>query len=160
MKYIELTQGKRAIVDDEDFDYINQWKWCLSTRGYAERSFKLNGKSRIIKMHRLIMNFPKEIDHIDNNRLNNQKNNLRIVSRSQNRTNSGLRSDNVSGKKGVSLSKPSGKYVAQVQFNKGRAYLGSFENIHHAALAYDLWAKDIYGEFAKTNFNVVLFGKH
>src|SRR3990167_10308366 len=87
MKEIKLTQGKITLVDDEDFEYINQWKWHViknkkQTHFYAQRSE--NGKS--IRMHRVIMKTPhnKDVDHIDHNGLNNQKNNLRNCTTQEN----------------------------------------------------------------------------
>jgi len=95
MKEIQLSKtGKKrrkyvALVDDEDYDYLNQWNWSYS-KGYACRSIVLKKKREIVRMHRLIMKAPDnlEIDHIDHNGLNNQKLNLRIVTRKENANNS------------------------------------------------------------------------
>ena len=80
MKQIPLTQGKFAIIDDKDFEYLNQWKWTYDGR-YAIRSVAFTvGKRSKIYMHRIILNTPvgMDTDHIDMNRLNNQRLNLRI----------------------------------------------------------------------------------
>lgn len=92
MKVIELTRGQVALVDDEDFDYLNQWKWNAHRRGekytyYAVRTCYQNGK-KTLRMHNVLaskyINDYEELDHIDRNGLNNCKNNLRICTRGEN----------------------------------------------------------------------------
>ena len=83
MKKIKLSQGKFALVDDEDFENLNKYKWFANFRHtsyYAGRHPKGNNRKLII-MHRDILNPPAHllVDHIDGNGLNNQKSNLRIV---------------------------------------------------------------------------------
>lgn len=77
MKEIKLTQGKVALVDDEDFEYLNQWKWHamkIKNAYYAKRSVEINGKSKSILMHRIIMNTPDnlQIDHVFHNTFDNR----------------------------------------------------------------------------------------
>jgi len=93
MKEVGLTQNKVALVDDKDFEYLNQWKWHVLKdylTYYAARNIRLaNGKQTSIRMHRVILNVPKGMvtDHIDHNGLNNQKANLRICDASENNMN-------------------------------------------------------------------------
>lgn len=94
MKEINLTKGQVALVDDEDFEFLNQWKWQAHkdqhTGGfYARRGTRFMVKTITTIMHREIMNTPKDMvcDHIDHNTLNNQKSNLRNVTISQNAMN-------------------------------------------------------------------------
>ena len=93
VKEIILSQGKVTLVDDEDFEYLNQWNWAAQPRPntfYACRNMKLNdGKYRFLQMHRVILNPKQEvfIDHIDGNGLNNQKSNLRLCTSRQNTQN-------------------------------------------------------------------------
>ena len=156
MKQIPLTQGKYAIVDDEDFEYLNQWKWRVGTSGYATRT--VQGKndlgarvSRSLIMHRVIMNAKKGefIDHVDTDRLNNRKNNLRFCSSSQNSMNRSKKSK--SKFKGVSWHKRDKRWRAEIKVDGIRIHLGYYVNAIEAVSAYDQAAKKYFGEFAKTN---------
>lgn len=149
MKKIKLTQGKFAIVDDADFEWLNQWKWCFN-KGYAVRTIyleKINRKWKIkkISMHRLIINTPDsmETDHIDNNKLNNQRQNLRIATSSQNKFNMPKSPNNTSGYKGVNWSKDHKKWRVAMQINKEFIHVGYFLNKNDAYKAY-LKATKIY----------------
>lgn len=154
MKEIQLTQGKIALVDDEDYERLILWKWKAdkgSRSFYATRSEYKEGKKKTLMMHRVIMREPDgmEIDHIDGNGLNNQKHNLRVCTRKENSRN--LPSTNKNGYKGVH--KSGSKWMAQI-WNDGTAvYLGTFLEVEEAARAYDEKAKEIFGDFARTNFD-------
>lgn len=92
MKLIPLSQGQFAQVDDEDFDWLNQWKWCADYNHgayYARRTWFLNGKCYHVAMHREIMKTPKgiEVDHADLDGLNNQEYNIRNCNHGQNMAN-------------------------------------------------------------------------
>ena len=160
MKEIQLTKGKVALVDDEDYEYLNQWKWCLRGtklgKPYALRIIRKSKKNNIsltIYMHRHLMK-PKKgyvIDHIDGNSLNNQKNNLRICTQSQNLSNQKIGKSNTSGYKGVSYNKGHGKYHSRIKFNKKSIHLGCFVNLKDAARAYNAAAIKYHGEFANLN---------
>jgi murein L,D-transpeptidase YafK len=145
MKTILLSKNKVALVDDEDFEYLNQWKWSY-INGYAAR----RPGGRWVRMHRLLMNTPAnmETDHVNGNTLDNQKINLRICTSRQNKANQHKRSDNTSGYKGVNWHKENRCWVAHIHSK----HLGVFKNIEDAARAYDAAAKEVYGEFAKPNF--------
>ena len=152
-KEIQLTQGKVAIVDDEDYDYLNQWKWhAHKSRNnfYAERS---NSKQSHIKMHRLIAKPTKGmvVDHIDGNALNNQKINLRICTSMQNSINRKLNVNNKTGYKGVNYIQTLNKYRAYINTNRIRKHLGCFINPKDAARAYNAAALKYHGEFAHIN---------
>lgn len=159
MKQIKLTQGKFALVDDEDFDFLNQWKWSVSKIGnnfYAMRSKKITKtrKSITIRMHRLILNVSKGeyVDHIDMNGLNNQRSNIRVCTNAENSRNRTASKNTSSKFKGVSWHKRNKKWCANIKVDRKTYSIGSFTSEIEAAKAYDLKAKELHGEFANFNF--------
>lgn len=158
MKYIKLTKGKFAKVDDSDFEQVNQFRWFYvgddCRKGYAERK-QANGKykQKVIRMHRFICDAPPEfhVDHINGDTLDNRRENLRLCTRSQNLMNRGMPSSNTSGYKGVSRSKDCKKWRAQVKFEGATIYLGMFDTAKDAAVAYNETALKYHGSFAKLN---------
>lgn len=155
MKRIKVTQNRYALVDDEDFEYLSQFKWYASKQGntfYAHRDSRnrKRDKGTIICMHREIMNSPKDlVDHIDGNGLNNQKKNLRTCTRSQNSMNQKAHRDSTSKLKGVTFDKSRNKYAAQINFNGKKIYLGRFSVKEKAYQAYCEACVKYHGEFAK-----------
>lgn len=151
MKRIPLTQGKFALVDNEDFEELNQYKWYFS-RGYAVRNIGKWPNQRNLFMHRQIMNVLPglETDHKNHIRLDNRRANLRICTSDDNRLNQLKR-----GKqkyKGVRRAPKSNKYEARIQADGKHIRLGLFNSEIEAAGAYDKAAKELFGEFACTNF--------
>lgn len=149
---ILLTQGKVAIVDAVDYEYLSQWRWHASKRGqtfYAGHNIKTNGRRTAIYMHQLIAG--KGADHRDGDGLNNTRDNLRLATHQQNMSNQRVRKDNRSGYKGVAWHKPCKKWHARIHFNGKRISLGYFAVIEEAALAYNEAAKQLFGEFARLN---------
>ncbi len=163
MKKIELTQGKFALVDDEDFEKINQYKWYFFIGKYAVKNITYNKKQKHLLMHRFIMNCPDglEIDHINNNGLDNQKKNLRVVTRQQNMMNRTKSKNKSSIYKGVYIrtiyykNKTYKYWKTSIKLNQQAINLGTFPTEHLAAMAYDIWAIELFGKFAKTNFKIV-----
>jgi len=156
-KEIPLTQGKTAIVDDDMYEYLNQWKWCAHKHRstfYAVRGVKLRPFQKIIKMHRLILNDPIGllIDHQDGNGLNNTRENLRICTNVENLRNRGRQTNNKSGFKGVSWNKNKQKYHARIKAQGKYVHIGYYDNPIDAAKAYDEAAMKYFWEFARTNF--------
>lgn len=155
MKTINLSNNQVALVDDEDYERVSQYKWCAS---YNEDISGYYATNRINNttwyMHRFIMGFPEglHIDHIDKNTLNNQKSNLRTCTRSQNQCNRSKAIHNKSGYKGVWFDTPRNKWHAEIQLNGRKKHLGRFENIEDAARCYDAVAAQLHGEFACLNF--------
>jgi hypothetical protein len=153
-KSIPLTQGQNAIVDDKDFEYLNQWKWQYSD-GYASRSETRFGMGKkTIYMHRVILDTPPgmQTDHIDGNKLNNQRVNLRVCSIAENGRNRKLQKNNTSGFSGVHYAKKAEKWQATIRVNGKVVYLKTYNTAKEAALAYDEAAKKYFGEFARLNF--------
>lgn len=150
-KQIELTNGYVALVDDEDFERLNSFNWCMAKRStgvYAVTN--LNGKT--VLMHRLILacDSSLQIDHIDRDGLNNQKTNLRVATQSQNRANAVW--FNPTGFKGVI--KHGRKWLSRIEKSDTKYRIGAFDNPEDAARAYDAKARELFGEFAYLNFPI------
>ncbi len=156
MKNIQLTKGQFTIVDDEDYDWLSQWKWYISRTGYAHRNETgLDGKQKTIRMHRQIIDasFGEVVDHINHNKLDNRKSNLRICNDRENQQNSVVRPTNKLGVKGVCLYSNRDypiytRFISQIQVNGKKFRLGYFENIREAVDAYNQAAIRYFGEFA------------
>lgn len=156
---IRISKGRTTIVDDEDFEYVNQWKW-MYLRGSAARSKWIAGpdgkvnKHTTIYLHRLILGRIKQpfdgafCDHIDGDRLNNTRKNLRWATPKENTRNAKVRSDNKSGHTGVYWREKSKDYVAHITFN-GKSYsLKTHKTIQSAIAARNEAEKRLFGEFA------------
>jgi hypothetical protein len=159
MKLIPLTQGYYATVDDWNFEWLNQFKWYAhkdsrSAHFYARRTVAgPNGQSWQY-MHRVIMGDPAgmEVDHKDHDAtLDNREENLRVATHSKNQQNRGPQKNNTSGFKGVTFSKPTGKYAGSIGFNKKYVHLGYFNTAVEAAAVYNWAAKRLHGECAYQN---------
>jgi hypothetical protein len=162
MKKIPLTQGQFALVDDEDFDWLMQWKWhahqdsttrkSSTCKFRVERTQRVHGKVKTIVLARQIMEFPlgKQIDHVNLDPLDNRRSNLRICLPAENARNQNLRINNSSGFKGVSWWQ--NKWVSSIRLNRKSHYLGRFDSAREAAAAYNGAARVLHGEFAKLNF--------
>jgi hypothetical protein len=150
-KEIPLTRGKVAIVDDEDYDFLMQTSWCCLNKGYAFRKRKKVPEL----MHRIVMNAKEGefVDHINRDKLDNRKSNLRIVTFSENLANKPLQKNNTSGYKGVSFHKSTGKWCAYIGSSRGNSSvnLGTFINKEDAARAYNKAAIQLYGDCALLN---------
>lgn len=153
MKEIKLTQGKVALVDDEDFKALNQFKWYAHkyrNTFYANRGVGLNGKQITQSMHGVIMN-GKGIDHHDHNGLNNQKSNLRLCTQSENCMNRSKMGNTSSIYKGVHFHKPNNKWLSSLRINGKHVHLGLFVSEIDAARAYNAKAVELFGEFVNLN---------
>jgi hypothetical protein len=158
MKEIKLTQGKVAIVDDDDYERLSQFKWHARKREktyYAMRSLPIgNGKYLRVRMHRDILNVSEDtqIDHIDRNGLNNQKSNLRPCDHAENQWNTDAPITNTSGVKGVSWDKTNRKWLVQLHCRNKKIHLGRHPDKEEAVKIYDNAAKEHFGEFARPNY--------
>lgn len=159
-KLLPLSQGKFAIVDAADFDWLNQWKWWYHKDGRALRTDHNGGNPKNLRLHRVIMNAPKgsSVDHIDRNALNNTRANLRICTTAENRRNNKKFSNNTSGHKGVSWDKVNQKWRAYIVVNYRQTHLGYFTDVEEAAKAYDEAAIRLHGEFKSTNKEMGTYG--
>lgn len=152
-RIVPLTRGYSAIVDDEDFELVSRWSWCaFPSNGniYAmARTSRKDGPRRSIFMHRVINKTPGPLhtDHINGDTLDNRRANLRSVTRAQNQWNRRPDREGTSKFRGVSWQAKSGKWLAMIQANKKRRYLGLFSNERDAAQAYASAAAELFGEF-------------
>lgn len=154
MRRILLTQNRCAIVDNEDFDKANQHKWYYHHTGYAVRNETLpDKKRRTVFLHRIILETPtgQYTDHVNGDKLDCRKINLRLTDYAHNNINKPLEKTNTTGYKGVHFRKDTKKYRAYVGSRKKRLHLGSFNTAEEAALAYNIAAERLYGEFAVLN---------
>ena len=137
MKIIQLSRGQVALVDDEDYEELSKYKWSCSL-GYAVRAVEINGKRTSVRMHRQIMGVSNDvdIDHKNLIKFDNQKHNLRIATKRQNRRNVNTKNKN---------------FVAAIKTEEKSFYLGSYESSEDAAKAYDIAAIKLFGEFAWVN---------
>lgn len=152
---IPLTRGAFAIVDDEDFARLNRLKWYCSASCYAVRTVHVGGKSKPVFMHKVIRPVPEgfEVDHINGNRLDNRRENLRRVSHQQNQRNKRQSKARRSSRfKGVFKSRRLGKWCAQIEVNERSIHVGVFTDERDAALAYDAAARYYFEDFAALNF--------
>jgi hypothetical protein len=153
---IPLTQGRVALVDDQDYEWLNQtkWRYCEDEPrpGYARGH--LRGTGVHIRMHRLILDAPPDmqVDHINGNTLDNRRVNLRLASQVQNSRNAQPHRHARSPYKGVSWQPTHRKWRAMICINGTLKHLGYFANEVDAAHAYDNAARSMFGEFARTNF--------
>jgi len=163
MNKIELTQGKSAIVDADDFDRVNEFKWQYNKAGtgYARRIQHIGMKDgkqirKTISMHRFIMGVEDSkvhVDHINHDTLDNRKSNLRLCTHVENMRNQKNRKGGSSKYKGVyKFSRNLGwSFRSRIVFNQKDVYLGTFANERDAAIAYNKAALHYFGEFALLN---------
>jgi hypothetical protein len=157
MRIIPLTQGKVAIVDDGDFERLNQFKWH-NQHGYAWRSQWINGKVVHFAMHREILGIEDRKVHVDHknlNRLDNRRDNLRIAPKGGNAHNKRKLQRAIPGIrrcefKGVHRQQNQ-KWYSVIYKDRRPYYLGNFDTPEQAALAYNAAAKKLHGEFALLN---------
>lgn len=157
MREIPLTQGKVALVDDEDFEEVNQFKWYANKIGsifYAARAIRIGGRLIHIRMHRYLLNAlsGQETDHRNHNGLDNRRENIRTCSHAENSRNKQNCRGGSSKFKGVYWDKKNRKWKAQIMSDGRCLNLGRFVGEVDAAKIYDKAAMKFFGEFAFLNF--------
>ncbi|MFV0916059.1 HNH endonuclease [Ralstonia nicotianae] len=150
MKAIPLSRGKEALVDDADYEVLSRHKWYFHRSGYAVRNVKEDdGKNYSLFMHRQIMGLEKKsilvADHINQNKLDNRRCNLRICTRQDNSRNRGRLSSNRSGFVGVR--KCGNKWRAYIRDGKKQKHLGTYDTAELACAAYQRAAQELHGDF-------------
>jgi hypothetical protein len=160
VKELPLTKGYVALVDDEDFERINAFKWQAhltprrdgTVRVYGFRTHAKKG----IYLHRFILNAPKgvDVDHKNGDGLDCRRSNMRLATRSQNLANLPWNAANTSGFKGVSFHKQSGRIQVVIGYRNRRYHIGLYDDPAFAAAVYDAAARHLFGSFANTNFDI------
>ena len=144
-----------ALVDDEDYEELARYKWYASHSNgntyYAARRARVDGGTKIIFMHSVITGY-KMTDHKNLNKLDCRRENMRECTKAQNEMNKNVRSDNKVGFKGVSAD--NGRFRAQITISGKAKFLGLFDTAIEAAKTYDKKAREIFGEFARTNHDM------
>lgn len=155
----KLGEGKFTLVDDENYDELNNYIWNLSNWGYVKRGWRSDdGKSRLrdtIFMHRQVMQLcstsKMQIDHINHDPLDNRKCNLRICNNRENHWNVKPHQDSLSKYKGVSFNKKDKKWTAHICVDGKDKNLGNFDCEKEAARIYNKMAKKLHKEYAYLN---------
>lgn len=159
MRELRLATGEVALVDDEDYDRVAGSKWWLLTTPAGGRyayqpATRADGGHTSVLMHRVIMNARprQQVDHKNGNGLDNQKSNLRVCTISQNNANKKKRPGQSSQFKGVSWNKTRKRWQAFIKKEGRSMFIGYFDDETTAAKAYDAKAIELFGEFARPNF--------
>ena len=156
MKIIPLTQGLETLVDDEDYDELSKYSWyAVGHKGqeYAARYGRKPIQTHI-RMHRELLNAPAglQVDHINGNRLDNRKANLRLATQAENSRNRGkFSSTALSQYKGATYHKRDGVWQSSIKVDGKLIYIGSFSSEIQAAKAYNEAAKKYHGLYANLN---------
>ena len=156
MREIPLPHEKTAIVDDADYESLSLHHWSCCKAGYAMRGFSINGKKMYLKMHHVVAGRPPHgyvVDHINGNRLDNRRCNLRFVTYQQNAFNAHKHQveNGTSRFKGVSYMKDKHKWRSRIMIGGREKHIGLYGTEEEAALAYNEAAKSYFGEYAKLN---------
>lgn len=149
---VYLSQGLFALVDDEDFKAVSQFKWCVS--GKSKHKYAVSAAGLL---HRFVArpSADQDVDHVNGDGLDNRRSNLRACSHSQNMMNQAKQRGKTSRFKGVHLSASGWK--AWIHQGGMKVFLGSYDSEIAAAKSYDRAAKVFFGQFAKTNLSMGLF---
>lgn len=156
MKEIPLTQGYVALVDDEDYARVLQFKWCVDIGPHVTYAMRKDENNKTQRLHRFILGITDSrvrVDHKDHNGLNCRRYNLRD-SQGRNNQNTTKRVTNTSGFKGVSWSKDKKKWTVRLRTEGHYRFFGYFDCPLEAACAYDMAAVKHFGEFAHCNFAI------
>lgn len=147
MREIKTSTGPVVLVDDDDYEMLSKYRWHITAKGYVVRRPYVNGKKlKIVWMHRLVNKTPEGFitDHINHDKLDNRKCNLRTVTDAENMQNRSVSYKNKTGCSGVFL-EPSGRYRARIRHQRKGIHLGMFDTAQEATKAYKAKAKELWG---------------
>jgi hypothetical protein len=147
---IKTNKNEDIVVDKDLYNELNQYIWHKNTQGYA--STNINKKTISMTKYILKYNGKDVIDHINGNKLDNRKENLRIVTYTQNAQNKSKRENTTSKYIGVYFRKDRNTWIAEIRVNSKKNYLGKFKTEIEAAKARDIATKKHFGEYGKLNF--------
>ena len=155
MKLITLNNGQQTQISDEDFIWASGFKWHLRSNNKRKGYVCTTIENKNFNLHRFIakrmgLDCQNQIDHKDNNLLNNQRENLRVATNSQNAMNRGKQCNNTSGIKGVSWDKETEKWRAHICVNQRKINLGRYNTKEAATFAYKIAVEKYHSEFANT----------
>lgn len=151
MKTLPLSQGKVALVDDADYGQVSGFKWTALNSNGRWYAYRKEGK-RTVYLHRFLLQTEQYVDHRNHDGLDNQRENLRSSSPTQNQANRRKSLHTSSRFKGVAWFKRSKCWQVHIQIAGRQTFLGNFKIEEEAARAYDRAAREKFGEFALTNF--------
>lgn len=147
---IQLSNAMLSIVDVSDLNKLLPYNWHFSSHGYAYRKLHVNATQKTIYMHHYV--FGKKlghvVDHINGDKLDNRKSNLRFCSNKENVRKQKIRTNNKTGVRGISIKKTTGKFQATIMVDGKSIHLGYFHHLKDASAAYSIAAKNHFGEFA------------
>lgn len=143
-------QVHTVYVDEQDIALVSKYTWCIGTDGYVVTNVRTSTGSTQLHIHRLIMN-PGElhVDHINRNKLDNRRCNLRVCTPAQNARNKGVYGNNTSGYTGVVKTRT--KYKVQCRLNGVNTYHGTYTTSHAAAIVANIVRRELHGEFSTGN---------
>lgn len=148
-----LPTGDSFLIDASDLAEVQKHKWSIENSGYVHTT--INGKHT--RLHQFLMRpYQGVVDHINGDRTDNRRSNLRVATNKDNVRNQKIGKRNSSGYKGVSYDSRRGKYAAHITVDRVGRFLGYYDNAVDAAVAYDRAAAIYFGEFARPNFKEVI----
>ncbi len=146
---LRLNKGEATLIDPSDAEWLSKFTWHITDKGYARYTAPNGG----VFMHKLILNTPKGMvsDHINGDRLDNRRCNLRIVTKHQNSQNRAANKPISSKYKGVGWKIDNNKWQARIRINLKQYHIGLYDSEDEAAEAYNAAALRHHGDHSRLN---------
>lgn len=150
MAQVTLSNGLTALIDDDDSEMVSRFNWHFKD-GYAVANVRRNGKRAQMRMHRFILgeSAGECTDHVNQDKLDNRRANLRACSKSENGMNRAKQSNNTSGCKGVTFDPRRNRWQAQIMVKGKNHFLGRFKTVDDASDAYSEASRRLHGEYSR-----------